>query len=176
MSCHDWLRELDARLANRPQIDPTVIFWRGEPYQIAFSPDSFRIPQFQDGAVGVRADDSIEARATLERYLRREAIGMLTERVQHWAAIMDVQPVSLRFGDARQRWGSCNSRGGLNLNWRLAMTPARCLDYVVVHELAHLRHMNHGSAFWAEVERFFPSRREAEAWLKEHAHLILRRA
>lgn len=176
ISCHDWLRERDARLATRPPIDPSMIYWRGEPYQVTFSPAAARAPQFQEGAVGVRAHDPKEARETLERHLRREAIGLLTACVQHWAAIMNVQPTSLRFGDARQRWGSCNSRGGLNLNWRLAMTPAHCLDYVVVHELAHIRHMNHGPAFWAEVERFFPARREAEAWLKEHAHLILRRS
>lgn len=175
MSCHDWLRERDARLATRPPIDPLMIYWQGEPYQITFSPDNFRIPQFQGGMVTVCAHDSKEARATLERHLRRDAIGILSASVQHWAAIMNVQPASLRVGDARQRWGSCNSRSGLNLNWRLAMTPARCLDYVVVHELAHIRHMNHGPAFWTEVERFFPARREAEAWLKEHAHLILRR-
>lgn len=175
ISCQDWLRDRDARLASRPEIDPQVIMWNGVRHHISFAPDAPQNPVIGDGVVSVRGTDLPLARAAIEKAFRRQAIPLLTESVQYWSGNMNVQPKSLRFGDARQRWGSCNNRGGLTLNWRLAMTPLRCQDYVVVHELAHLNQLNHSPRFWAEVERYFPARREAEAWLKSHAHLILRR-
>ena len=72
----------------------------------------------------------------------------------------------------RSRWGSCSRRGTISLNWRLVQTPAYVRDYLVLHELAHLKEMNHSRRFWREVERLCPGFREAERWLKQHASLL----
>ena len=66
------------------------------------------------------------------------------------------------------RWGSCSSRGNLNFNWRLLLMPERVMDYVIVHELAHRREMNHSAAFWQIVETYLPDYRERRQWLKEN--------
>ena len=72
---------------------------------------------------------------------------------------------------ARTRWGSCNTRREIRLAWRLAKAPPRLVDYVICHELAHLRHMNHSRAFWAEVERLCPGHRALRDELLARDHL-----
>src|SRR5947209_4978659 len=74
----------------------------------------------------------------------------------------------IRIGDPRSRWGSCSTRGTLSFSWRLVMAPSWVADYVVVHELCHLRQMNHSRRFWQLVDEAYPSRRAAQAWLKRH--------
>ena len=70
--------------------------------------------------------------------------------------------------DQKTRWGSCSSRGNLNFNWRLLLMPERVMDYVIVHELAHRREMNHSAAFWQIIETYLPDYRERRQWLKEN--------
>lgn len=72
----------------------------------------------------------------------------------------------------KRRWGSCNSRGELRLNWKLIMAPLPVLDYVVVHELCHLLHMDHSALFWADVGRVFPDYKTCRQWLKTYGHLL----
>jgi len=71
-------------------------------------------------------------------------------------------------------WGSCSSQGVVRLNWRLVQAPPAILDYVIAHELAHLLHMNHSKAFWAEVERLYPGWQGARQWLKQHGDSLFR--
>jgi len=79
---------------------------------------------------------------------------------------------ALALSSARTRWGSCSAQGGIRLNWRLIHLPPAIVDYVVVHELAHLRHMNHGPRFWALVESVCPEYRALRAELRRlAAHL-----
>ncbi len=89
-------------------------------------------------------------------------------RVRHYEKIMGLTCNRITIRDQKTRWGSCSSKKNLNFNYRLAYMPQEILDYVVVHELAHLRHMDHSREFWACVERYLPDYRERRAWLKEH--------
>ena len=75
--------------------------------------------------------------------------------------------------DQKTRWGSCSARGTLSFNWRLMLAPPAILDYVVVHELCHLTHMNHSAAFWQAVEAVYPDYRTARRWLKEHGQELV---
>lgn len=99
---------------------------------------------------------------------QEDAFMALTLRCQHFAPRMGVRYSSLGLSNARCRWGSCSADGRIRFNWRLALVPAEILDYVVVHELAHLRHPDHSPRFWAEVEKHFPAWREAKRWLKDN--------
>ena len=91
-----------------------------------------------------------------EAVLRRRAKEELPPRVAHWAKIMGLSPAAVRITSAKTRFGSCSARGSVCFSWRLMAYDQDCIDYVIVHELAHLRHMNHGAEFYALVERYMP--------------------
>ena len=74
----------------------------------------------------------------------------------------------------KTRWGSCSAKGTLSFNWRLMLAPPAVLDYVVVHELCHLSHMDHSDSFWKKVESVYPDYRTARKWLKDHGHELVR--
>jgi predicted metal-dependent hydrolase len=82
----------------------------------------------------------------------------------------DVKRVTVR--NQKTRWGSCSSCGTISLNWRLIQTPDFVRDYIILHELAHLRHMNHSVRFWQEVKRLCPDHARAEQWLKDHRQML----
>lgn len=96
-----------------------------------------------------------DAAALLEKALRDKARQVFAERLAHYAPRLGVAPPPLRLSAARTRWGSC-SRHGISLNWRLVFMPLPVVDYVVCHELAHLREMNHSPRFWSVVEQLCP--------------------
>ena len=100
------------------------------------------------------------------RALRERAEAVLPGRVAHYAALMGVTPAAVKIGAARTRWGSCSSRGNLNFSCRLMAYPPEAIDAVVVHELAHLRHLNHGREFYALVEQTLPDYRARIALLR----------
>jgi hypothetical protein len=72
----------------------------------------------------------------------------------------------------KSRWGSCSRRGTISLNWRLIQAPPFVCDYIILHELSHLKEMNHSARFWHEVERVCPDYKMAERWLKQHSVLL----
>ncbi|MPN53172.1 hypothetical protein SDC9_200836 [bioreactor metagenome] len=88
------------------------------------------------------------------------------------AQTMRVSFNSLTIRDQRTRWGSCSSKGTLSFNWRLVMTPPTILQYVVIHELAHLTVPNHSAEFWGRVAAFYPDYKKARLWLKKNASLL----
>ena len=81
-----------------------------------------------------------------------------------------VRRVSVR--NQKSRWGSCSRKGTISLNWRLVQSPPFVLDYIILHELMHLRHMNHSTRYWREVQRVCPDYQNAERWLKQNAALL----
>ena len=101
-----------------------------------------------------------EMRALLERWYRGEAAAHLPARIEHYAPQLGVRPSRVTIRGQRTRWGSCSGKGTVSLNWRLMMVPSALADYVVVHELCHLRHMNHSPQFWAMVAGAVPDYRE----------------
>ena len=97
----------------------------------------------------------------------RKAKETITKRVSYFARLMGVSYRNITIREQKTRWGSCSSKGNLNFNYRLFYLPEELLDYVVVHELAHRRHMNHSKDFWQEVERYFPDYKTCRKQLKE---------
>jgi predicted metal-dependent hydrolase len=104
----------------------------------------------------------------LQKWLASEAQTAIINQVQLRAKEMGVQPSSLSIRSQRTRWGSCSTRGTLSFNWRLIMAPPEVLDYVVVHELAHMKQRNHSKAFWAVVARYCPDYLKHRNWLKQN--------
>jgi predicted metal-dependent hydrolase len=91
----------------------------------------------------------------------------ISERVAFFASQMGVTPTAVKINNAMKRWGSCSSRKSLNFSWRVIMADDSIIDYVVVHELAHLKEMNHSARFWAVAEGVMPDFRERKLALTE---------
>lgn len=106
---------------------------------------------------------------------REAARVRIEERLAHFSERMGLAYGKVSVRDQKTRWGSCSSKGNLNFNWRLVFAPGAVLDYVVVHELAHLRELNHSRRFWKLVERFSPDYREHRRWLYDNYRLLRRR-
>ncbi len=134
--------------------------------------------QVADGGaiVIVRSRGDLRSTAeTLEAWFRRQARRAVTERVALRAAEMRIDFSAIAIRDQGTRWGSASRRGTLSFNWRLVMAPPDILDYVVVHELAHVRVAGHSATFWRLVDRHCPDSRAARRWLREQ-HEQLRHA
>ena len=108
----------------------------------------------------------------MEKYYREQARKKLKERTEYFAGKMGVSYERISIRAAKTRWGSCSGKGNLNFHWKLILMPPQVLDYVVVHELAHRKEMNHSPAFWAEVERILPDYREQRKWLKINGQMV----
>ena len=109
-----------------------------------------------------------EGNPEVEAFYRRAARKKITERTAWYAKIMGVTYGRISIRAAKTRWGSCSGEGNLNFHWKLILMPPEILDYVVVHELAHRKQMNHSPLFWAEVEKVLPDYKARRAWLKEN--------
>jgi hypothetical protein len=105
----------------------------------------------------------------LEGWLRREARAAVERRIAARAPQLGVRPVAIAVRDQRSRWGSASRHGRLSFNWRLILAPPAVLDYVVVHELAHLAEFGHTAPFWRLVREVLPEADRARRWLREHA-------
>ena len=86
--------------------------------------------------------------------------------------MMGLQYQRLSIREQKTRWGSCSSQKNINLNWRIILAPEKVLDYLIVHELAHLQQMNHSSAFWSLVETYIPDYRIWRKWLKDNSSAL----
>lgn len=114
-------------------------------------------------------EDSSAVRAAVIAWYRRHALPHLSAAAVRFAGLLGEGAPTVLLTSARGRWGSCNARREVRLNWRLMQAPPQLIDYVVAHEVAHLRVMNHSARFWATVERIQPGYREARAELDRRA-------
>jgi len=119
----------------------------------------------------VRSLDGAEIRRVVVAWYKREAMAYLQERVLALSQAARLEPPKLMLSSALARWGSCNTRREVRLAWRLVKAPPELVDYVICHELAHLRHMDHSPRFWAEVERQCPDYRRLRARLFDTDYL-----
>lgn len=126
----------------------------------------------ENGNIFVTGDPAFLARRITD-YLKRQARHQLMDAAIQTASRVELRPKTVRIKDTRSRWGSCAPDGTLAFCWRLVCAPTFVQDYVVAHEVAHLRHMNHGPQFWALTEQLTPHRRAATAWLASEGPCLL---
>lgn len=107
--------------------------------------------------------------------LKKQTQETVKERADFYAPIIGVNYNTISIRAQHTRWGSCSSKGNLNFNCLLGLVPPEALDYVVVHELCHRKHMNHSHEFWAEVEQILPDYRKRKQWLKENGGKLIAR-
>ncbi len=172
-----WLEKQLLRRAASPTVPcpwnaGTEILFRGERVRLETGVNG-ETGSLHFGGETVRLEaQAIDFRPAVERHLWRLAARELPVRVLELAALHQspVRRVTVR--NQRSRWGSCSRRGTVSLNWRLVQAPAFVRDYIILHELAHLKEMNHSPRFWREVARLCPDFALAEKWLKQNSELL----
>lgn len=107
--------------------------------------------------------------------LADKALKIIPKRVEYYAKIMSVSYGRITIRNQVSRWGSCSQKGNLNFNCLLVLCPVDVLDYVIVHELCHLKEMNHSKNFWSLLEHFYPEYEQSKKWLKEHGYELIGR-
>jgi predicted metal-dependent hydrolase len=180
-----WLEKQLLRLASRPVTARgwtvgTEILFRGENARLEMSATSKSCEvRFADQVLPIDQPSTrnfqvaTNLRPAVEKHLWNLAARELSVRVAELAKEHQfvVRRVTVR--NQRSRWGSCSRHGTISLNWRLIQTPTFVGDYIILHELAHLKEMNHSRRFWREVARLCPEFAQAERWLKQHSNLLM---
>lgn len=163
---------------NRPKVFETgeVLSYLGDNYLISIAPKKGKI-QLNGSLIEIcfikgvdPAQDQDRIRDKIKVWYKERAKEVFRERIEKFADELGVKPQKLFIKEQKTRWGSCSSKGNINLNWRLILAPMGIIDYVIVHELAHLRHMNHSKEFWATVESVLPDYGARRRWLKQNNH------
>jgi predicted metal-dependent hydrolase len=152
--------------------DAARVPFRGEEFVLQLAPRARgATPRLQGETllvpVGMEAEAARIEKAVTNWY-RAEALRVFGECVEYFAPLLQVSPREVRLSAARTQWGSCTVHGVVRLNWQLVKMPLHLIDYVVVHELAHLLEMNHSPAFWRVVESACPSYRQCRAELRSY--------
>lgn len=181
----DWIEHRREEAAKKRLRAPTL-FVDGSPLPfldeqltLKLSSGELAAPQVQENTLHLTLAAALspeaqqaEIRTELALWYKKQARSLFQDRLTYWAELMDVRPTRFVLNAPKQQWGSCNPKNEIRLNWRLIMGKAAWLDYVIVHELAHIKHKNHGPRFWHFVERFIPdfkARRKAlHNWKGEH--------
>lgn len=178
----DWLIAQLTRFETRREKDQrwdhgTLVLFRGVPTlleRVSVEPHTWlRLGTESIPSPGHISADQIDLRLIVESHLRLMARVELPARTLELAALHQcpVRTVSVR--NQRSRWGSCSRRGTISLNWRLVQVPIEVRDYIILHELMHLREMNHSRRFWSHVAAVCTAYEECEAWLRTHSPSLL---
>jgi len=172
-----WITKKIAEMKQRPQAiarlyEEGETFWfLGRPYPLHFTDDSTGVITRTDRLCVSRSLQP-DIKNTIKRWYVAEAQKEIHARCMYFSMMTGYSPASLRITDARGRWGSCTHKGGLNFSWRLVQAPLSVVDYVIVHELVHLRQPDHSKKFWGKVEMLMPDYRERREWLRENERLL----
>ncbi len=170
-------KQRQVRQAYRPAVK--VEFMAGEEFLYLGEAYKLQVGEFVGAPLNfdgrnflLRADHRAGAKNYFISWYKRQARKLISQRVEHYAGQIRPNYASICITGARTRWGSCGPRGTLNFTWRLIMAPIKVIDYVVVHELAHLEQGNHSCKFWQRVDEILPHYRTERQWLKSQRDLL----
>jgi predicted metal-dependent hydrolase len=173
----EWIKQTSQEMKNRlegPQ-EKTYgygekFLYLGQAYPIQISHDS-SIEQdhvvFKNQVLHIYVKQAVDERIkqALKRFYYQQCKALVTKSVQNYQRHFKTKPRSIRISDDKTTWGTCDARLQLTFNWRLAMAPPWVIDYVVVHEMCHMVHLNHDRSFWRLVGSIMPEYKEMEKWL-----------
>ena len=111
-------------------------------------------------------------RNIIKKWLVERFRDVAVDRIKKYSFLIGVNPTKITIREQKTRWGSCSSKGNINLNWKLVMAPMEVIDYVIVHELCHMIEMNHSKNYWNIVSTVMPDYKNHRKWLKENGHKL----
>jgi len=163
----EW-QDLNARRVHRDYVNGEGFLYLGRSYRLKLVSDLAEPLMLKDGYFCLRTNNGSvpDADAAFKAFYRAKGAVRIPPRVAYYQAKMDVEPKAVRLLDLKHRWASCSPGGNLNFHWKCMMAPLTILDYIVVHELAHLIYPNHTKAFWNELDKVMPDFQERKEWLR----------
>lgn len=166
------VQQRKAQSAPKQYVAGEMFLYLGEAYPLALVDRAQPALTLADGQFNLAAHAQAKAQQAFSSWYRNQARQMFTQRVQFYAACHNLTYAKIRISSARTLWGSCSARDGLSFTWRLVMAPLPVIDYVIVHELAHLKEKNHSKRFWEEVAAMLPDYKQRLDWLKKNGHRL----
>ena len=177
-SKQDWI-EKRKQLAKTRASKVQVRFEEGETFLVQGRSIPLKITQAAKASLGydgkafiLRKEDQQHAAVLFEQVYKKLARKVLGARLQDLSTELGYPFKQFRLSSANTRWGSCSSHGTISLTWRLVMAPDDVIDYVIIHELSHLKVMNHSTKFWQTVESHMPNYKVNRQWLKNNGHRL----
>ena len=172
-----WIRRTVARIQRRPQvkkkefISGEEFLFLGKSCPLEVQNDTRQPLHWSDGFILDEKERS-RGRELFVEWYKKEAKKIIAARVEWWAQRFCLAYQSVHITSANRRWGSCAPNDRLNFSWRLVMAPIAVIDYVVVHELAHITHKNHSRRFWSRVKEMCPDYKDAKTWLRANERML----
>ena len=171
----EWLRGQRAQAPKKVALAPgALVPFMGTPHRIRAAEQKNLAPVWCEGDEIFVSGRAEHAGRRLADFFKREARKCFEASALEFGDRLGVRPARITVRDTSSRWGSCSSARSLAFSWRLIFAPDYVRDYVVAHEVAHLKEMNHGPRFWAHVESLTPHVRRARKWLRENGRTLLR--
>ena len=168
----DWIKRKQAKVreeavVSHRYVDGETFWYLGNKIPLCIVPTGKPV-LVMDSSFKLTKSAQAKGESVFTAWYRERARTVLTERVEFFVHEHGFEIGKIRITSARTRWGSCSSKNALSFTWRLVMVPLDVIDYVVVHELCHLKEMNHSRAFWAQVEAILPDYKRRRKWLKDN--------
>ncbi|AET67137.1 putative metal-dependent hydrolase [Desulfosporosinus orientis DSM 765] len=173
----NWLIKQDKLKEPVEFVDGEHFLYKGNTLQLKVIKYPHKMPRvFREGQVlkvylpqGLPEEDrNANIKAALLVWYKAQARKVLLDKLEMHAKKMKVVFHMVRLKEQKTIWGSCSSKGNLNLNWRIIMAPEAAMDYIIIHELSHLTHLNHSKEFWERVGEFMPDYKHWRKWFKDH--------
>lgn len=152
-------------------MDGETFLFLGKDYELRLVSSQRQTLHFNSGFT-LKASARPRGELVFTKWYKSQALTIFTERVAHFANLHGFSPKQIKVTSAKTRWGSCSANGTINFTWRLVMAPLEVIDYVVIHELVHLRVKNHSQKFWHAVEQLCPEYKSHRRWLRDHGEKL----
>jgi predicted metal-dependent hydrolase len=168
----EW-RDLNATRVVREWVNGEGFLYLGSSYRLRLVQEQTEPVKLLDGRFCllrsiVEAGGEQAAKRAFEKFYTEKALERIQKRVAHFSPKVGVSPVSVEVKEIGYRWATCTSDGRMSFHWKCMMASPKAIDYIVVHELCHMRHRDHTDTFWNEVDKVMPEYLERKAWLREH--------
>lgn len=169
-------KELEEEIGGRPRefAAGEEFFYLGDPYplEITESNGNRQALILSRGKFLLAREKTSQAKELFVKWYRKRAREVIKERVRIWSNRFDLIPTRITITSAWQRYGSCSAKNSLSFSWRLIMAPYAVIDYIIIHELSHIKEKNHSKKFWRFLEGLMPGYKIQKGWLRENSHLL----
>ena len=167
----EFVRDRCKKVIPKEFVSGEGFLYLGDMYKLEFV-DVMNMPIVFDSSFKIARKNYYMAKEILITWYKAQAYQKISERVNWHSSLSGLKYNKIKLSGAQKRWGSCSAKGNLNFSWRLIMAPLRVIDYVVVHELAHLEEKNHSKRFWNKIKIMLPDYEQYRDWLKENRYLL----